>query len=390
MFSRRVPAQDSTNDFSRAADAAHDREDGLIDLTESNPTRCGFAYDPSLVAALARPASLLYEPMPQGMRAPREAIAAYYAEIGAPVDPEHLLLASGTSEAYAHLFTLLANAGEEILVPAPGYPLLEVLTGLDGLRVTPYPLARDGDAWGIDVDGVRSVMSRATRAVAVVSPNNPTGSFLKKTELAGLSRLCAERDCALIVDEVFSDFAAGPDAKRVRTAVGTGEALTFVLNGLSKMSALPQMKLAWIHASGPARLRDESLARLAYIADAFLSVSTPVQHAAPDLIATRGAIQGQIQARLAANMTALTTALGGVSGGRVLAREGGWYAIVELAEGIDDEEVALALIDEDGVLAHPGYFYDFDAGAHLVLSLLPRAEAFAEGAARIARRLGRG
>lgn len=387
MFSHRVPSQESANDFARSLARQRTGSSDFIDLTESNPTRCGFSYDSRIVAALARDASIHYEPDPQGLPSAREAVAGYYREIGHAIDPEHLILTAGTSEGYSHLFTLLADPGDEILVPAPGYPLLEVLTGLDALSVKQYPLSHDATGWSIDVERLRNRISTRTRAIVVVSPNNPTGSYLKKRELAAVADLCAMHGCALLVDEVFSDFASGSDETRVVTAVECSEALTFVLNGLSKMAALPQMKLAWIHVNGPRALREEAIARLAYVSDAFLSVSTPVQHAAASLIDGRGVIQRQVQDRLRDNGHAVETHLGDLPSCSVLGREGGWYAIVRLRDDIDDERIALSLLEEDGVLVHPGYFYDFAAGSHLVLSLLPPTEAFRVGVMKLANRL---
>jgi len=387
MFSRRVPSQESTNEFSRSIARRRTASSDFVDLTESNPTRCGFTYDPQILDALARKDSLRYEPHPQGLSSAREAVAGYYREIGRAVDPDNLLLTAGTSEAYSHLFRLLADPGDEILVPAPGYPLLEVLTGLDALRVEQYPLSHGTSGWSIDPERLRNCISTKTRAIAVVSPNNPTGSYLKKEELAAVAGLCSQHRCALLVDEVFSDFASARDESRVVTAVESSEALTFVMNGLSKMVALPQMKLAWIHVNGPRALRAEAMERLAYISDAFLSVSTPVQHAAAALIAGRAAIQRQVQDRLNENGRILESLLAGIAACSVLGREGGWYAIVRLRDDLDDERIALALLEEDDVLTHPGYFYDFANGSHLVLSLLPPRERFRVGVMKLAERL---
>ncbi len=393
MFSRRTPSPQSSNPLSRALEERKRTGGPIIDLTESNPTRCGFVYDTAAFAAtLAGSAGAPYEPHPQGMPSARAAIAASYVERGLRVDPESLVLTSGTSEGYAHLFTLLADAGDEILVPTPGYPLLEVLTGLGGVRLVHYRQVYDENAgWSIDLERLGASISTRSRAIVVVSPNNPTGAFLKRAELDAIALLCREHGLALIADEVFSDYGSGSGAARVASAVDHEGALTFVLNGLSKMSGLPQMKLAWIHASGPAGLRSAAVDRLAFIADAYLSVGTPVQHAAPVLLAARRAVAPQIVSRIEANFAVLEL-LGKRSGGaaRVLAREGGWYAVLRLPDECSDEEVALGLLGRDGVLAHPGYFYDFPpAGAFLVLSLLPPLDVFGEGAERIVDRISR-
>jgi aspartate/methionine/tyrosine aminotransferase len=385
MFSSRVPEPHSLNPLSLLIEECRAAGAPILDLTESNPTRCGFQYDAEGISrGLALPASLVYEPHPQGIPATRAAIASYYAEQGVSVDPDMLFLTSGTSEAYGHLFTLLADPGDEVLVPTPGYPLLEVLTGLDGVRRVHYPLARDASGiWRIDTERLRNTISTRTRAIAVVSPNNPTGSFLKKRERGAIEELCRQHDLALIVDEVFSDYGRAPDPERCATAAGPAGALTFVLNGLSKMAGLPQMKLAWIHVGGPAELRVRAAERLAFVTDAYLSVGAPIQHAAPAILRQRSLIQGQIRQRLEENSRTLERL---VTGGpaRVLPREGGWYAVLRLEGETADEDVAIGLLKREGVLVHPGYFYDFPSPGYLVMSLLPRVDVFREGVARLA------
>jgi len=347
----------------------------------------------ALLSSLGHPGSLVYEPHPQGLASARTAVAAYYAEIGVPVDPESLFLTTGTSEAYAMVFKLLADPDEEVLVPTPGYPLLDVLTRLEGVRLIPYPLAYREPArlvpggWAIDLELLRASISTRTKAVVVVSPNNPTGSYLKKAELDGLNALCRDFGLALVVDEVFSDYARGPDPRRVRTAAGNERALTFALNGFSKLVGLPQLKLGWIHVSGPAELARQARERLAYVTDAFLSVSAAVQHAAPAIFRLRAAVQEQIQARLEQNLAALQESLSGIDCCRTLVSEGGWYSVMRLPDELPDEEFGVDLLERDGVLAHPGYFYDFPSGSYLVLSLLPPAGDFREGVSRIAARL---
>jgi len=389
MFSRRVPADHSANRLSAAIDRRRAAGASLIDLTESNPTRCGFRRDESaLRAALSAPSSLRYEPHPQGLRSAREAVAGYYAEAGIAVDPDSLFLTTGTSEAYTLLFKLLADPGDEVLVPTPGYPLLDVLTTLEAVRRVAYQLrAGEGGTWSIDPEAVGSLLSTRSKAVVVVSPNNPTGSYLKRGEHRQLAGLCRRLGCALIVDEVFSDYASGEDPERVRTAGHDGEALTFTLNGFSKLAGLPQVKLGWIQVSGPPEIAAAARERLAFLTDAFLSVSAGVQHAAPEIFATRGAIQGQILRRLQENEAALRRSLAPLPSCRLLPREGGWYGVVEIPEAIVDEDLAVALLETEGVLVHPGYFYDFSSGSYLVVSLLPPEEKFAEGVSRLARRL---
>ena len=394
MFSRRVPSDHSANRLSAAVQRRRAAGAPIIDLTESNPTRCGFRLDTeALLASLGHPGSLVYEPHPQGLASARTAVAGYYEGIGVPVDPQSLFLTTGTSEAYAMVFKLLADPHEEVLVPTPGYPLLNVLTRLEGVRLIPYPLAYREPArqapggWAIDLELLRASISTRTRAIVVVSPNNPTGSYLKEAELDGLNALCRDFGLALVVDEVFSDYSRGPDPARVRTAAGNDGALTFVLNGFSKLVGLPQLKLGWIHVGGPGELARQARERLAYVTDAFLSVSAAVQHAAPAIFALRAPVQEQIQGRLEENLAALERCLSGIDSCRPLASEGGWYSVVRVPDERSDEELVVDLLERDGVLSHPGYFYDFASGSFLVLSLLPPAGEFREGVSRIAGRL---
>jgi alanine-synthesizing transaminase len=389
MFSRRVPEDFSANRLSAALAKRRASGAALIDLTESNPTRCGFRQDePALLAALAHPGSLRYEPHPQGLASARAAVAAYYAEIGAAVDPESLFLTSGTSEAYAHVFKLLADPGDDVLVPTPGYPLLDVLTRLEAVRLVPYVLrAGERGAWSMDMELLRASISTRTKAIVVVSPNNPTGSFLKRAELDGLNALCRTFGCALIVDEVFSDYGREPDPARVRTAAANDEALTFTLNGFSKLVGLPQVKLGWIRVSGPRELARQARERLSFVTDAFLSVSAGIQHAAPEIFRARHGVQEQIRRRVDQNQAALESALASVPSCRVLPREGGWYSVVRVAPEINEEDFVVELLEAEGVVVHPGFFYDFGAGSWLVVSLLLPADEFAEGVSRLARRL---
>ncbi|HTP59700.1 MAG TPA: pyridoxal phosphate-dependent aminotransferase, partial [Spirochaetia bacterium] len=395
MFSSRIAKNAPTNALTLAIQRRRDAGAPVFDLTESNPTRSGIEYDQGAISrALSQPGIMRYEPHPQGIAAARSAVAGYYRERGVVVDPDSLVLASGTSEAYGYLFKLLADPGSDILVPVPGYPLLEVLTSLEAMRLVPYrSLYSDTEGWQVDLERLANTVSNRTKAIVVVSPNNPTGAFLKTRELAGMAELCRRFGLALIVDEVFSDYASTPgraaDPQRVISAAGHDEALTFVLNGLSKIVGLPQLKLAWIHVSGPQALKRQAIQGLEFIADAYLSVSTPVQLAAEEILGQRGAVQRQILPRLQENESFLKGALRGTAHCRVLAREGGWYAVVRLPKNASDEEICLTCLEEDGVLVHPGYFYDFPSGNHLVLSLLTPTADFRQGAARMAERLAR-
>ncbi len=269
----------------------------VLDLTESNPTRTGIPYPSDLLAPLATEGARGYEPTPFGSPAARAAAASELARRGCPAPPERVFLTASTSEAYAFLFKLLADPGDEILVPHPGYPLFEFLARLESVEARGYPLAYDG-AWHLDLDALGDALGPRTRAIVVVHPNNPAGVFLKRHELRSLLELCAARAVALISDEVFADYAFADDPERAASAAADGPALAFALGGLSKSCGLPQLKLAWTAVSGPESLREAALSRLELIADTYLSVSTPVQVALPELIARREELQAPIRERV--------------------------------------------------------------------------------------------
>ncbi len=353
----------------------------LLDLTESNPTHARIAYPPDVLQPLARAEGHRYDPSPFGLPSARQAVAADFARRGYPVDPDQVLLTASTSEAYAFLFKLLADPGDEILVPRPGYPLFEFLAGLESVQTRGYPLAWDG-AWHLDLAALRASVSPRTRAVVIVSPNTPTGAFLKRDERMALEELCAERSLALVSDEVFADFAFGEDGRRQGSVASAEGALAFALGGLSKSCGLPQLKLAWTAVAGPVALRREALARLEVIADSYLSVSTPVQVAAPELLARREELQAPIRLRTAANLRLLRERLLG-SPATLLPPEGGWYAVLRVPATLSEEERVLRLLEERDLLVHPGYFFDFPREAYLVLSLLTPEDDFGSGLDRL-------
>jgi alanine-synthesizing transaminase len=355
----------------------------ILDLTESNPTRAGLAYPPEIVRAFEDPHMLVYEPSPAGAAEARLAVASYYAARGERVETERILLTTSTSEAYAYLFKLLSNAGDHFLVPRPSYPLFEFLANLECAEVRRYPLVYHG-GWAIDLEALTAAVSERTRAVVLVNPNNPTGSYVKRAELQTLSRLCAERRMALISDEVFSDYALGPDAERVSSLVGVEDCLAFSMSGLSKIAGLPQMKLGWIVVSGPAKLRAEAMEKLEWIADTYLSVSTPVACAAARLLAAGELVRRQIRERTAGNLAVAREMLAGSAAG-ILAVEGGWYVTVRMPRIRSEEEWAIELLSREGVLVQPGFFYDFESEAFLIVSLLTAPEVFREGIARLRR-----
>lgn len=385
MFSTRTPSNLAPNRLTLALEAAALRGAALVDLTETNPTRVGLDYPPTLLDALALPAGLHYEPAPFGLPAAREAVSAEYRRAGLVVPPSRLVLTASTSEAYSFLFKLLCDPGDEVLVPVPSYPLFDHLSRLDGVIVRSYPLRYHG-TWWVDVEALAEAVGPRTRAVLLVSPNNPTGSLLGREELEDLASLCATRDLALIGDEVFADYLLQPRADRV-SVLEQDEALTFCLGGLSKSAGLPQLKLGWIAAGGPAPLVETALGRLEIVADSYLSVSTPVQHAAGPLLAAGRAVRRLVQARIERNLQALTEAAAVAPSCSVLRVEGGWSAVVHVPATRSEESLVLELLERDGVLVHPGYFFDFPREAYLVVSLLPAPAAFRDGVRRMFARI---
>jgi aspartate/methionine/tyrosine aminotransferase len=356
-------------------------------LTTSNPTTCGFAYpDHEIFTALTDPRGLVYRPESKGLREAREAVAEYYtgrpgfSGSVAPIDPERILLASGTSEAYTHIFRLLCEAGDEILVPAPSYPLFEFLADLADIRLVPYPLLYD-HGWQIDFASLRGAITARSRAVLVVHPNNPTGSFVKPREAAELVEICTAWEMAIVADEVFLDYASGP--KPAQTFALHDAALTFTLSGLSKISLLPQMKLAWTIVSGPKSTAQTAVDRLEIIADTYLSPSTPVQLALPKFLSLRHSLQSQLQQRITANLRALDCMLRESKSLARLDREGGWYAILRVPVTGTDEDITVALLERFSVLVHPGHFFNFSREGFLVLSLITPEQQFQEGLTRL-------
>jgi alanine-synthesizing transaminase len=383
MFSSRTPRDLAPNSLARCLERKRAAGETILDLTESNPTRSGFDYPAEAIRdALASPAGLRYDPDPRGLPEARRAVAAYYAERGVAVSAERILLTASTSEAYALLFKVLLEPGDRVLTPVPSYPLFDHLARAESIVPVSYPLALDG-AWSIDFTSLREALDERTRAIIVVSPNNPTGSCLTREELAMLVELCAERELALICDEVFSDYVVGENSRRAPSVADSNGALTFALSGLSKVAALPQVKAGWIVANGPDAMCAEALARLEFLADLFLSVSTPVQCALPRLLELAPGLQGQIRARLAENRAWLAAFLGAESAVRALPADGGWYAVLRIPLVVSEEELVLELLDRAGVLVHPGYFFDFEREGWLVVSLLTLPGIFRAGIERV-------
>ena len=377
MFSSRVPDDRAPNRLARAVAAARERGP-LIDLTVSNPTRAGIDYPPDILAPLAAPEALVYRPEPFGLAAARAAVAATYSRRGLHADPDRIVLTASTSEAYSLLFKLLCDAkADTVLTPVPSYPLFDHLTRLDGVEARRYALEYHG-AWTIGGGELDRAWTTETRAVLAVSPNNPTGSIVRDEDAVELASTCAQRNAALMLDEVFWDYPlAGPlpDAEAFRRP----SCLLFRLGGLSKSAGLPQAKLGWIFADGPADLVREALDRLDLICDTYLSVSTPVQVAAAALIESGRAVRDRILARVRANYAALAARAAAAPGLTLLDADAGWSAVLRVPATTPEEELVVALVEQHAVLVHPGYFFDFPHEAFLVVSLLPEPGTFARG-----------
>ena len=397
MFSTRVPASLTPNRLSARVSALRAAGLPLLDLTESNPTRVGLAYPPSLLAPLSDVAGLRYDPSPRGLTVAREAIALDALRHGLDIAPSRIVLTASTSEAYGFLFKLLCNPGDEVLVPRPSYPLFEHLSALDAVRAVPYALDPHGH-WAIDVASIERAITARTRAVLVVSPNNPTGSRLTSPERDALAALCDRHALALVGDEVFAEYTlrgapaasgggsagAGGDAGRGHVSVLTQDrVLTFALGGLSKSIGLPQAKLGWMLAGGPTAVVDEALDRLDLIADTYLSVSTPVQLATPLLLERGKDVRAAIQTRIEANLRFLERAVTRAPGCTLLHPEAGWTAVLRVPATRSEEDLVLDLLERDRVLIMPGYFYDFPGEAYLIVSLLPDPVVFDDAITRV-------
>jgi alanine-synthesizing transaminase len=377
MFAERTKWNLASNRLSEAL--ARHRASGkqLFDLTVSNPTDCGFNYEAqTILGALRNPAALRYEPNPKGLEAARRAVAGYYADRGATVPVNDIILTTSTSEGYSFLFRLLCNPGDELLIPAPSYPLFAFLADLHDVKLVRYALLYD-HGWQIDFHGLERAITSRAKGVIVVNPNNPTGHFLKAQELSKVNAICSQREMALIADEVFLDFAIGSQCGL--TCAATSDALTFTLSGVSKICGLPQMKMAWVIASGPEELKQQALERLEVIADTYLSPNAPSQLATPTFLEQRHGFQKQLMTRARRNLAGLDEQLAGQKACTRLELEGGWYAVLRVPAVQPDEELAIALLETKSVYVHPGQFFDFAGDGYLVVSLIAREKEFAEG-----------
>ncbi len=382
MFAKRTHWNLALNPLAEALAKHRAAGKPLIDLTVSNPTECGFTYDSeTILNALRNPAALRYEPDPKGLVVAREEVAQYYAERGDRVGVDDMLLTTSTSEAYSWVFRLLCDAGDEVLVPAPSYPLLGFLADIQDVTLVRYPLFHD-HGWHIDMHELERGITPRTRAVVVVHPNNPTGNYCKPSEMDRLGEICGRRGLAIVADEVFLDYAL--DGVRRPSFVGSAEALTFTMSGVSKICGLPQMKVAWVVASGPAAARKEAMERLEVIADTYLSMNAPVQWGLGAMLGTRHGFQGQLMQRVRGNLAELDRHLAaGQGAGKRLDTEGGWYAVLQGFAGSEDPDAEVGRMLERGVLAHPGHFYDFRSDGHMVLSLLAREADLALGLGKL-------
>jgi alanine-synthesizing transaminase len=384
MFSPRTSWKHEENAYTRALRRHRESGKQIFDLTASNPTTCGFAYDQqAILSALQSPEALRYNPDPKGLRQAREAVAAYYGgRNGAQnFDPERLILTTSTSEAYSFLFRLLCEPGDEVLIAQPGYPLFDFLATIQDVKLASFRLLYD-HGWQIDFADLAGKLNRRTRAILLVHPNNPTGHFTSEAEAGQLNTICLSRGIALVVDEVFLDYeiagAASP-RRRCPTFAFNEEALTFVLSGLSKISCLPQMKVAWIAAGGPGQLVCEAMSRLEIVSDTYLSLNAPVQHGLEALLNLRHGIQSQVTKRIGENLRELDNQVAGQNLVSRLALEGGWYAVLRVPAVQSDEELAIRLLEGSSVLVHPGHFYEFAGDGYLVVSLITPAEEFRQG-----------
>src|SRR5215467_4756820 len=416
MFSERTNWRLTQNRFTQSVEEARAKGVRLLDLTASNPTRVGLRYDSdAILRALGSSQAMDYDPQAKGLLPARQAVAAYYRELRGPdpgneisfIDPERIVLTASTSEGYSYVFRLLCNAGDELLVPKPSYPLFEFLADLQDVKLVPYPLIYD-HGWQMDFPSLEKALTERTRGVVVVHPNNPTGSYVHESEIAPLNAFCREHGLALIVDEVFLDYGLetsgfkassketqnhaaesaappkfGVGDEQGASFAGNQDVLTFTLSGLSKISALPQMKVAWIVTSGRGEQVAEAMARLEMIADTYLSMNAPMQWAVPVLLSQRSSMQAQLMDRVHKNLTELDRQLAGQSACQRLRVEGGWSSVVRVPVTRSDEELAIALVKEQAVVVHPGHFYDFSRDGYLVLSLITANEDFKQGVARM-------
>jgi len=382
MFSNRLPAHAEVNALSQAVARLQSAGVAIADLTESNPTRADIPYPQDLLASFGDARGIRYEPQPLGLMSAREAVARDGARRGVTADPLDLVLAASTSEAYSWLFKLLCDPGTSVLVPQPSYPLFEHLTRLESVRAVPYRLEYHG-RWEIDLDTVIAAPAD-TKVLLLVSPNNPTGSYVSPQEAAALGAICRDRGWAIVADEVFAEYPIDADTPATEI-VRDSPVLSFTLGGASKSLGLPQVKIAWMLLGGPPGQRAEALAGLELIADTFLSVSTPVQMALPDLLVRAAPVRHAIQDRITRNWQHARDVAGRYASCDLLRVEGGWSSVIRVPSVRSEEALVIELLQREHILVHPGYFFDFPHEAFLVVSLLPQEDVFVDALDRVLR-----
>jgi alanine-synthesizing transaminase len=386
MFSRRTNWKLTPNKYTLALQEIRSSGEPLIDLTISNPTECALAYDSkAILNAFQNANALHYEPEAKGLLNARQEVVRYYRdEHNVTVDPNAVILTTSTSEAYSYIFRLLCNPQEEVLVPKPSYPLFDFLGDLQDVRLIPYSL-HYAQGWFIDFESLKRALTSKTRAILLVHPNNPTGSYVKPEEVQRLNAFCLENELALIVDEVFLDYSL---ENRPRISfVGNHDALTFTLSGLSKTAALPQMKVAWMVTTGPTNQTQAALERLEVIADTYLSLGSPTQCAFPQLLVQRKTLQPQLLNRIRNNWACLKSSLRDIRECEPLDVEGGWYAVLRINRKVSDEDLSIELMRQAGVIVHPGHFYDFPNDGYLVVSLISQEQDFRNGIDKLLKHL---
>ncbi len=381
-FSDRFEYQPGQNDLYKTLNELQKSGEDWIDLTLSNPTKAKIIYpSEAILHSLSNSLGMDYDPNPKGILSAREAVSGYYLQKGISYSPEDLFLTASSSEAYSFLIKLLCNPKEEVLIPSPGYPLFEFLSLLEGVKFNTYRLDPEKN-WGIDFEDLESKLSKKTKIVFVVSPNNPTGSIISKNEFEKLKELGTAKKFSIVLDEVFGDYLYGSESTSLQIENST--APIFTVNGISKILALPQMKLSWIHIQAPDDWKEECKERLEIIADTYLSLATPIQLALPELLHWRKMIQSQVQRRIQRNLQILEEVFGNTDHIRYKLPAGGWYSILQSKSFLDDQEMCLKLLKKEKVLVHPGSMFGLDADAgYFVLSLLPENDLFQEGLTRV-------
>src|SRR6185437_12367120 len=381
MFADRTNWNLATNRLAEALAQHRAKGKPIYDLTVSNPTECGFVYDnDAILRALSNPAATIYQPEPRGLATARRAVAEYYAARASHVPAEDILLTTSTSEAYSFVFRLLCNPGDELLIPAPSYPLFDFLADIQDVKLIRYPLFYD-HGWGIDFHALQQAVTLRTRGVIVVHPNNPTGHYTNSLAMKRLNEICSAKNLAIIADEVFLDFSL-TQATHPSFAANR-EALTFTMSGLSKIAGLPQMKAAWLITSGPEPSKSQACERLEVIADAYLSMNAPIQLAVPSFLQQRVGFQQQLIARVRGNLHELDCQIAAQNSCSRLELEGGWYVVLRVPATRPDEDLVVDLLESNGIYVHPGHFYDFPGDGYLIASLITPEPDFAEGIKRL-------